>query len=112
MSISCRRLRIWPRWCSIETRVLFVIYYGINKSQAQPIIVAHLHSAFRLFGLYLIGSVVYGVLLSDIGNNLVRALPGVGLILFMMSVFVWLSIRCAQGIVAAFNQAIPSPASG
>lgn len=96
----------------LPTLMPLLIFYLINKSHVQPVVARHVRSASRLYGIYLICSVVDGVLLSVIGITLVHTVLGVGLSLFMLGVLVWLSIRCTQGIVAAFGLAMPVTASG
>lgn len=96
----------------LPTLMPLLIFYLINKSHVQPVVAQHVRSASRLYGIYLICSVVDGVLLSVIGITLVHTVLGVGLSLFMLGVLVWLSIRCTQGIVAAFGLAMPVTASG
>ena len=96
----------------LPTLMPLLIFYLINKSHVQPVVARHVRSASRLYGIYLICSVVDGVLLSVIGITLVHTVLGVGLSLFMLGVLVWLSFRCTQGIVAAFGLAMPVTASG
>lgn len=90
------------------TLVPFIIFYSINKSHEQPIVVIHLKSAIRIYVFYASWSVINGILLSGVGTNLIYALLGVGISIFMLGVLVWLAVRCGQGIVSAFKLYMPS----
>jgi uncharacterized membrane protein len=92
------------------TLVPFVIFYYINKSHEQPAVAQHLKSSIRLYGIYAIWSIANGILLSNIGTNIIYALLGVGISIVMLGVLIWLAVRCGQGIIAAFKLSMPNAA--
>lgn len=80
-----------------------VIFYFINKAHPLTVVRGHLQQAARYYGIYVGVSIVNGVLLSGIGTNLSLLLIGVGISIVMLGLLIWLGVRCAQGIIAAFK---------
>ena len=91
----------------LPTLIPFILFVQINSPPTQPLIAVHRRAAIRLYGIYLVWSVLDGVFLSGIGRGLILTVLGIGLSLCMTGVLVWLSLRCMQGIIEVFKIETP-----
>jgi len=91
----------------LPTLIPFILFVQINSSPTQPLVAVHRRAAIRLYGIYLVWSVLDGVFLSGIGRGLIITVLGIGLSLCMTGVLVWLSLRCMQGIIEVFKIETP-----
>lgn len=85
------------------TLLPLVVFYFVQRGSEQDVVVMHLHAALRLYGIYIAWSIVNGVLLYGVGADLMTLLLGIGISVVMFFVLIWLVVRCAQGIIAAFG---------
>ncbi|MBU0750717.1 MAG: hypothetical protein KJ787_00265 [Gammaproteobacteria bacterium] len=105
--LGCYQFHLFGYLVCLLTLAPYLIFYFINRVHSQPLVVAHVLASMRLYLVYVGWSVLNGLLLSGIGTNLVYAAMGLGISLVMLGVLAWLSIRCGQGIIAAFRLALP-----
>ena len=93
----------------LPTLIPFILFVQINSAPTQPLVAEHRRTAIRLYGIYLVWSVLDGVFLSGIGRGLILTVLGIGLSLCMTGVLIWLSLRCMQGIIKVFKIETPRP---